>query len=119
MNIKKVVAQLKKNKAVESIIQFGSSLEKKDYNDIDLCVFTTRPLKLREQLTMIQDIPEKFDINFYETLPTHIKKEALKGKILFTKNYYHLLKQIQYIDLEYPRYKNFLKEYHQEMVAAL
>ncbi len=118
-SLRKVVEQLKKNKAVESIIQFGSSLEKKDCRDIDLCLFTTKPLALREQLAMVRDIREIFDISFYDDLPIHIKKEVLKGKILFTRNYYHILKQVQYVDLEYPRYETFLDEYHREMMAAL
>jgi hypothetical protein len=115
-----IIAKLNKNKLVESIIQFGSSLDKKDYRDIDLCLFTVTPLSLKEKLMLLRDIPKMYDISFYEDLPLHIKREVLaKGKVLFTKNYYRILQQVQYVDLEYPRYKEFLEDYHREVAEAL
>ncbi len=120
MELPEVVTELKKNKAVETIIQFGSSLERTDYRDIDLCIFTTRDLSFQEKLVIRRDIPEKYDLTFYDDLPTHIKKEVLsQGKILFTKDYYKVLKELQYIDLEYPPYLAFLEEYHQARIASL
>ena len=118
--MQKIITQLEKNKSVESIIQFGSSLERKDYRDIDLCIFTTKPLNMKEKLILLRDVPEKYDVSFYEELPLHLKREVLaKGKVLFTKNYYRILQQIQYVELEYPRYKEFLEDYHREVAAAL
>jgi predicted nucleotidyltransferase len=120
MGISRIVKSLIQHATVETIMQFGSSLEKKDFNDIDICIFTRKKVSLRKKLSLLRDIPPKFDVCFYDDLPLHIKHEVLtKGKILHTKNYYQLLKYVQYVDLEYPRYKLFLEEYHQEMVAAL
>lgn len=111
---------LSRNKLVESIIQFGSSLHSKKPRDIDLCLFTTKPLALKERLKLQRHLPEKYDINYYDTLPLNIKKRVLsEGKILFTRDYYHVLKQLQYVDLEYPRYAQFLEEYHKQRMAAL
>ncbi len=119
-SLKQVVEQLKKIPYVETIIQFGSSLEREDFKDIDICIITTRSPSMKEEMNIRKDIPENYDINFYDDLPLHIKKEILNsGEILFTRDYYRLLKKIQYADFEYPRYKAFLEEYHQEMVAAL
>ena len=115
-----IIKKLKNETVVESIIQFGSSLERKDYRDIDLCIFTIKPLNMKEKLILLRNIPEKYDISFYEELPLHIKREVLtKGKVLFTKNYYRILQQVQYVELEYPRYKDFLEDYHREVAAAL
>ena len=115
-----IVQKLKNEALVESIIQFGSSLERKDCRDVDLCVFTKKLLSLKEKLILLRNIPEKYDISFYEDLPLHIKREVLaKGKVLFTKNYYRILRQVQYVDLEYPRYKAFLDDYHKEAMAAI
>ncbi len=117
---KQIVKYLKKIPYVETVIQFGSSLERADFRDIDLCLITTRQISMREEINLRKDIPEKYDLNFYQDLPLHIKKQVLTtGKILFTRNYYHLLKQIQYVDFEYPRYKMFLEDYHRDMIAAL
>ncbi len=119
MKLKDIVRILKKNKAVESIIQFGSSLERKDFHDVDLCIFTSRHPSLKGQLALLRGIPEQYDISFYENLPLHIKREVLRGKIVFTRDYYKILKEVQRVDLEFPRYERFLEEYHQEAMAAL
>lgn len=115
-----VLKSLTKHAVVETVMQFGSSIEQKKFNDVDLCIFTTKDLSLKQRLKIVHNIPALFDVCFFEDLPLHIKHEVLtKGKILYTKNYYKLLKQIQYVDLEYPRYKEFLEGYHKEMVASL
>ena len=120
MVLKINVNALKKNKSVESIVQFGSSLNKKEFNDIDLCIFTTGPISLKKKLSLLRGLPELYDVSFYDDLPVHIKREVLvKGKIIYTRNYYHLLKMLQYIDDEYPRYKLFLKDYHEKRMATL
>ncbi len=118
--LKKIVNQLKKKPYVESILHFGSSLHRKDYHDIDLCLMTSKKLSLKQKLALQRGIPEKYDICFYDDVPIHLKKEVLSnGKILFTKNYYRLLRQIQYIDLEYPRFRMFLDLYHKARMASL
>ncbi len=119
MKINKAIQKLRRNKAVESILQFGSSVDQKYYNDIDLCIFTTKPLSIKEQLELVRDVPEEYDISFYESLPLHLKREVLRGKILFTRDYYKILKEVQRVDLECPHYEHFLEEYHREAMAAL
>lgn len=119
-SLKQLVGQLKKILYIETIIQFGSSLEQTDFRDIDICLITTRSLSMKEEMAIRKEVPDEYDINFYDDLPLHIKKQVLTtGKVLFTKDYYNLLKRIQYVDFEYPRYKAFLEEYHQDMIAAL
>ena len=118
--LKKIITTLKKKSFVESILQFGSSLERKDYRDIDLCIMTTKKVSFKQKLALQRDIPEKYDISFYDDLPLNLKKEVLsKGKILFTKNYYHVLRQLQYVDLEYPRFHAFLKAYHHAQMPSI
>lgn len=115
-----VVKELKKKKEVECIIQFGSSLDKKDYRDIDLCLFTVAPLSLKKRLALLRNISKEYDSSFYEDLPLHLKQEVLStGKVLFTKDYYKILQLMQYVDLEYPRYKAFLEDYHQARMAEI
>ncbi len=119
-SFKQVTEPLQKITYVETILQFGSSLEREDFRDIDICIITTRPLSMKEEMAIRKEVPDKYDLNFYDDLPLHIKKQVLTtGKVLFSKDYYNLLKRIQYVDFEYPRYKAFLEEYHQDMIAAL
>lgn len=120
MDINQVVENLQKNKAVESIMQFGSSLNRKNFRDIDLCIFTVRKISLKKRLEMIRELSGKYDISFYDDLPLNLRREVLvKGKILFTKDYYKLLKEMQYLEREYPRFAAFLEEYHQKRMAEL
>ena len=44
------IDKLTENNKVESVIQFGSSLISKTYRDIDICIFTTKKLLLKEKL---------------------------------------------------------------------
>ena len=119
MKIKTNLNLLEKNKFVESIMQFGSSLKKKIYRDIDICIFTTKKLTLRQKLAMERNLPEKYDISFYDDLPIHLRKEVLSGKIIFTNNYLNLLKEMKIVNDEFVRYELFLKDYHKERMAEI
>tara|TARA_Y100000310_G_scaffold220239_1_gene221704 strand:- start:939 stop:1295 length:357 start_codon:yes stop_codon:yes gene_type:complete len=116
----KNIELIKKVPEVESIIQFGSSIKRKNYRDIDICIFTKKKISLKRKLELVRDLPQKYDVNFYEDLPLNLKKEVLsKGKVLFTKNYLNILRKISFLDREYPRYSSFLKDYHKKRVKAL
>ncbi len=116
VNLKK----LELNPLVETIIQFGSSLKKKHFRDIDLCIFTAKKITLKEKLRLVRDFPQKYDFSFYDDLPLNLKKVVLsEGKVLFTRNYLMLLKRLHYVDLEYPRFRSFLEEYHQKRMAEI
>ena len=120
MELKDVIKLLKRNKAVTDIIQFGSSLTSPSPRDIDLCIVTTKKLTLKQKLQFQRNLPEQFDINFYENLPLNLKKEVLTtGKILFTQDYYALLKELMFVNDEFVRYHRFLEDYHQQRMASL
>ncbi len=120
MELKDVVTLLKRNKAVTNIIQFGSSLTSASPRDIDLCIMATKKLTLKQKLQFQRNLSEQFDINFYEDLPLNLKKEALTtGKILFTRDYYALLKELMFVNDEFVRYQRFLEDYHQQRMASL
>ena len=120
MELQEVVQQLQKHKIVESILLFGSSLHKKLPRDVDICIVTSQKIKFNEKLRLLRDLPEVYDVSFYDDLPLHLQKIVLsEGKILFTRNYYALLKLMQYIELEYPRYAAFLQEYNAQRMAEI
>ncbi len=120
MELAEVIRLLQKNKNVETIVQFGSSISMKKYNDIDLCIFTVMPLSLQEKLILIRELPELFDVCFFEDLPLHIKKRVCSGgKVLFTRDYYHFLTQMRIVELEYPYYGRFLQDYAQKRFAEV
>lgn len=107
-------------KYVESVIHFGSSVAGKNFRDIDLCIFTVGTLSLKQKLALLRGLPEKYDVSFYDDLPLYVKNDVLvKGKILYTKNYYKLLKELQYVTDEFIRYKYFLEDYHEQRMAKV
>lgn len=116
----KEIENLSKIKEIESLILFGSSINKKSDNDIDLCIFTSKKLKLNQKLRIISKLNEKHDVSFYDDLPIHIRKEVFsKGKIIFTKNYYRFLELMKINDFDYIKYKSFLEEYHKMSMAKV
>lgn len=120
MELKDLIKLLKQNKSVTDIIQFGSSLTSASPRDIDLCIMTKKKLTLKQKLQFQRNIPEQFDINFYEELPLHLKKEVLTtGEIIFTRDYYALLKEVMVVNDEFVRYRRFLEDYHQQRMASL
>lgn len=120
MELEEVVKYLKEKRNVQSVIQFGSSLNRKKFRDIDLCLLTSPKLSFSEKLRLRSSIPAIYDVTFYDDLPLQLKKVVLtEGKILFTRDYYTLLKQIQYLELEYPRFAAFLEEYHAHRMAEI
>ncbi|MAF99188.1 MAG: hypothetical protein CMH61_01105 [Nanoarchaeota archaeon] len=115
-----IIEQLQQSKYIETIMQFGSSIIKKKYRDVDLCLFTSNKISLKQKLRIVRDVPEFFDINFFDDLPMHLKKEVIStGKILFTRDYYQFLQRARMITDEFPRFKQFLDNYHKERMEAL
>lgn len=117
MELKKVINILKKDEIVHSIILFGSYLNNKNYNDIDVCIIPNKKISLRKKIKLQRELPEKIDLNFLYDLPIQIRFEVLsKGKILFTKDYYKVLETLKITETEFNRFKIFFKDYHKEMM---
>ncbi|MEK6938330.1 MAG: hypothetical protein AABX04_04770 [Nanoarchaeota archaeon] len=114
-----MIEQLKKYSFVEAVIQFGSSLTRKDYRDIDICVFTSKKISLKQKLTVVNTLPEKLDVSFYDDLPLNVKQEVFRGKILFCKDRLKLLQEQQRVNDEMVSYSCFLNNYHRERMKAL
>ncbi len=111
---------LKKITSVETVMAFGSSLTKKNPRDVDICIFTTKRIGLKEKLNILSLFPLHYDVNFFDDLPLNLKKRVLsEGKILFTKNYYRVLELMKIVDYEYPRFRSFVDDYHIKKMEAL
>jgi len=57
----------------------------------------------------LAELPEKFDIQIYQTLPLAVKKEVLEGKVLYeTKELYEIAyKTIK----DYERFRKYREDY--------
>jgi len=93
--MEKLTKELKKNKDIVAIYQFGSYGTKK-YNpqlsDIDICVFTKSPLTKNKILNIYSSGTDKLDISIFDSLPIYVKPEVFKGKPLFIKDKYFIAK---------------------------
>jgi predicted nucleotidyltransferase len=111
-----IVEILKSFDIIQSVLLFGSRARGATGRDIDLCIVPSRELSLRERLSINSALPSDVDISMYDELPIHIRKRiSEEGKVLYTKDMYHLLTLLKENDLEYAGYKRY-REYYNKAV---
>ncbi|MFO7796307.1 MAG: hypothetical protein ACQERB_06505 [Promethearchaeati archaeon] len=82
----RIITELKQDDDILAAILYGSALNSDNYNDIDLAI-VRKPNSNSKSLKYLLQFPEKFDAHFLTDMPIIIAKEAIKGKILFYKDY--------------------------------
>ncbi len=118
--IEETVDLLKSFDFIHSILLFGSRARGKSGRDIDICIIPSRELSLRERLSIDSAIQESIDISIYFELPIHIRKRiSEEGKLLYTKDMYHLLTLCKETDLEYAGYRRYREYYNKAMRERL
>lgn len=114
--IDEIVELLKSFDFVHSILLFGSRAREKSGRDIDICIVTSRELSLRERLSLESTVPSGVDISTFFELPVHIRKRVFKeGKVLYSKDMYHVLTLGKETDMEYSGYKRYREYYNKAM----
>jgi predicted nucleotidyltransferase len=98
MEIKKLMEKLletlksmKEFRKVEFIIFYGSRAQEISLksSDIDVCIYYNSKRKEemnRFRLKVLSKLPSIFDIQIFQLLPLYVRKEVLKGKVLYVKN---------------------------------
>ncbi len=111
--IDEIIEMLKKLNFVDSVLLFGSRARGKSGRDIDICIVPSREPGLKERLSLDSMMPSGVDISLYFELPIHIRKRIFKeGKVLYSKDMYHLLTLGKETDLEYAGYKRYREYYN-------
>ena len=89
----KVILEDKFNKKIKAILLFGSFADNTfiKRSDIDICVVFKKPLSLRDatlfRIRVLGRLPDKFDIQVFNTLPHKIKRSIAKNhRILFSRS---------------------------------
>ncbi len=75
---------------VRFIILYGSAAEgtTRDESDIDMCIdidagdYESSKFRLR----VLSELPDFFDVQIFAQLPVYVKKEVLKGKVIFCRD---------------------------------
>ena len=89
-NIKLFMAKIRKISGfnnVNFVILYGSRAIGKEnlMSDYDLAVYYDSSKKERFNFLVNASFDKKFDVKIFQDLPIYIKKEVLKGKVIYTK----------------------------------
>ncbi|MHA1867943.1 MAG: nucleotidyltransferase domain-containing protein [Candidatus Heimdallarchaeaceae archaeon] len=112
-HLQKIVEKAKKDRDVVGVILFGSYLQSYGFNDIDIALVTREGIdertSIEKRVEYLAELPEKFDIQIYQSLPLAVKKEVLEGKVLYeTKELYEIAyKTIK----DYERFRKYREDY--------
>jgi len=79
---------------VRFIVLYGSAAEgtTRENSDIDLCIdidaedYESSKFRLR----VLSELPDFFDVQIFAQLPLYVKKEVLKGRVIFCRDEEHL-----------------------------
>ena len=112
-HLQKIVEKAKKDRDIVGVILFGSYLQSYGFNDIDIALVTREGIdertSIEKRVEYLAELPEKFDIQIYQSLPLAVKKEVLEGKVLYeTKELYEIAyKTIK----DYERFRKYREDY--------
>ncbi|MFO8077085.1 MAG: nucleotidyltransferase domain-containing protein [Thermoplasmatota archaeon] len=72
---------------VKFIILYGSMAAKKENpsSDIDICVYyeAEKTERFHFRMNLLGRLSDEFDITLFQDLPLYVKKEVLKGKVMY------------------------------------
>jgi len=78
------------NNKVVFIMNYGSYANNTFHNgsDIDLCIYYNDTLEERQKfrLNILSSLNDIFDVQIFQDLPLYIRKDVLKGKLLYMKD---------------------------------
>lgn len=114
----KIISKLQQDEEVLAAILYGSALKSTNYNDIDLALVTKIDSSPKSLKYLLQ-FPEKFDVHFLSEMPIIISKEAIKGKILFNKDYSQLFDIYIKIIKEWGSFRPYYKLYLESVKNGL
>ena len=117
--IKNILKKSRNNKKIIAVTQFGSSVNSKNYSDIDLCLFLDKKYSNIEmskiRLDFLKEFDKKADIHIFQQLPMYIRIRILKGKILFCNDYEKLYEIAFNTIKEFGFYKKIYDMYLEEV----
>jgi predicted nucleotidyltransferase len=92
--IKNALERLKDIRGFEKvrfIILYGSAAEGgiRKNSDIDLCIDLDAETdfdRSKFRLRVLSELPDNFDVQIFSQLPLYVKKEVLRGKVIFCRD---------------------------------
>jgi len=119
LNLGKELEIMKKIKGFENvkfIFLFGSNVNgnMRNESDIDLCLYYDGPEgeASRFRLKVLSELfSDKYDVKIFQQLPLYIKKEVLKGIVLYSEDINFVHKVALDTIREFEDYKRFYYDY--------
>jgi predicted nucleotidyltransferase len=120
------VERLKNIKGFEKvrfIMLYGSSVEgiPREESDIDLCIdigADTDYERSSFRLKVLSELPDLFDVQIFAQLPLYVKKEVIKGKVIFCRDEEYLYETAISVIKEFEDFKYRFYDYIGERAIA-
>ena len=124
--VKNSVERLKKIEGfdkVRFIILYGSAVEgiTRAESDIDLCIDIDTETDYecsKFRLKVLSELPDIFDVQIFDQLPLYVKKEVLKGKVIFCRDEEYLYETALLTIKEFEDFKYRFYDYIGERAIA-
>lgn len=124
--VKNSVERLKNIEGFEKvrfIILYGSAAEGtiRENSDIDFCIdydAKTDYERSMFRLKVLSELPDIFDVQIFDQLPLYVKKEVLKGKVIFCRDEGYLYETALSIIREFEDFKYRFYDYIGERAIA-
>ena len=105
---------------IRFIIFHGSAAEGRALpdSDIDLCIYYegTADEQWTYRMSLLKELPDKYDVQMFQQLPLYVRKEVLKGRPIYVKD--KTIYDAAYDTIkEYEDYKPYLMRYVREEAA--
>lgn len=101
---------------VRFIMLYGSSVEgiPRAESDIDLCIDIDSDTDYERssfRLKVLSELPDLFDVQIFEQLPLYVKKEVIKGKVIFCRDEEYLYETAISVIKEFEDFKYRFYDY--------
>jgi predicted nucleotidyltransferase len=110
-----IVRKFKEFKRVKFIILFGSAAEGKltEGSDIDICIYFdgSKIEGERFRLKLLSELPDYFDVQIFNSLPIFVRKEVLKGKLIYIADRKFTYETFYRTLEEFEDFKKYLYDY--------
>jgi len=75
---------------------------------------------LRERLRLESELPGRVDLSIFDELPLNVRRRVLReGDVVYSRDKEHVFELVKITDFEYPRYREVLDEYHDEVMEKV
>lgn len=117
--LRKELLQLDQQKQIKFIVLFGSVAEGRanKLSDIDLAVYYggTPDERFQFRKKALGLLPKRIDLHIFQDLPLAVRKEVLRGKLLYYQDFQFVFDEYMKVIREYDSFEKYQNEY----VAAL